>query len=252
MKLPSFSQNAVQRWGLKLLVVAPLVLLVLFVLSLLVRSVDVILDNIRKEYSLPEIAGCFFVAIFMLTVVSVWERWASWLRAFIGKRLRSSQPWMRIFCLLIFFPVFSIYFLTGGEVRSVPATLEVGVIAVSAALGGLVLNAGLNRGGERGREFIPVAQKFIAVVILMLIFLPTVHIVGLEGDIDVSSFEPTDPAAWVRGVTFWVAAACFYAGTGLFVTALVDLAYAVFGLGGTENEPHRKRESPNRHDECEG
>ena len=78
--------------------------------------------------------------------------------------------------------MFSIYFLTGGEVRSVPATLEVGVIAVAAALGGLVLNAGLNLGGEKGREFILVAQKFIAVVILMLIFLPTLHIVDLAGN----------------------------------------------------------------------
>ena len=148
--------------------------------------------------------------------------------------------------------MFSIYFLTGGEVRSVPATLEVGVIAVAAALGGLVLNAGLNLGGEKGREFILVAQKFIAVVILMLIFLPTLHIVDLAGDIDVSSFESDNPTAWGLGVMFWIAAASFYAGAGLFVTALVDLAYAVFGLGGTGNASRRKCELPDRNDQCDG
>lgn len=245
MQFPSLSWNTVQRWGLMLFVAAPLVLLALF---LFVRSVV----DIWKEYSPPEIVGGIFIAILIPAAVLVLESRTFNPRAFIGKRLFSSQSLMRLICFLTFFPVFSIYFLTGGEVRSVPATLEVGVIAVSVALGGLVLNAGLNRDAERGRDFIPVAQKFIAVVILMLIFLPTVHIVGMGGDIDVSSFEPVDPAAWVRGVTFWTAAASFYAGTGLFVIALVDLAYAVFGLGGTENASHRKRESPDRHDGCDG
>ena len=194
---------------------------------------------IWKEHALPEIVGVFFLAIFVLTVVSAWEPCAHDLRAFIGKGWRPSQPWVRILCFGTFFPVFSIYFLTVGEVTSVPATLELGVIAVAATLGGLVLNAGLGLDGEKRREFILVAQKFIVVIILMIIFLPTVHFAGLAGDINVNSFEPGDLTAWGRGVTFWVGAASFFAGTGLFVVALVDLAYAVFGFGGTGHKSHR-------------
>ena len=245
VQLPSFLRNGVQRWGLTLFVVAPLVL---FGLGLAVLSVVRILGR----HSLTEIAGVSIVGIVVLSVLSLWERWASSLRAFMGKRWRSSQPGVRILCLFTFFPVFSIYFLTGGEVRSVPATLEVGVIAVAAALGGLVLNAGLNLGGEKGREFILVAQKFIAVVILMLIFLPTLHLVDLAGDIDIASFEPGNPTAWGRGVMFWISAASFYAGAGLFVIALVDLAYAVFGLGGSGNASRRKCELPDRNNQCDG
>ena len=245
MQLPSSMRKAVQRWGLVFFVVA---LLVLLGLPLAVLSIARVLG----DHSLLEIAGASIVAIVVLSVLSLWERWASSIRAFIGKRWRSSRQWVRVLCFFIYFPVFSIYFLTGGEVKSVPATLEVGVIAVAAALGALVLNAGLNLGGEKGREFILVAQKLIAVVILMLIFLPTMHFVDLAGDIDVASFEPGNPTAWGRGVMFWIGAATFYAGAGLFVIALVDLAYAVFGLDGTGNTSHRKRESPARNDRSNG
>ena len=244
VQLPSFSWKTVQRWGLRLLVVA---LAILLNLSLFAAK-----DLNIWGHSLPQVIGASLVAIFILAVVSVWEQQASILWAPIGKWLRSSQIWIKIFCLLIFLPAFTIYILTSAEDGSVSATVQVGVIAVAIALGGLVLSAGLNRDGENGKKLILVAQKFIVVVILMFIFLPMVHIIDLKEGIDVSAFEPFDPNAWFRGLTFWVAAASFYAGTGLFVTALVDLAYAVFGLGGTEDTSYRKRESPDRNDADDG
>ena len=225
-----------------------LVPLVLFALSLFVLSVV----RLLAYYSLAEIAGTFIVVIVILTVTSLWERWASSVRELIGKRWHSSRLVVRCLCLLIFFPVFSLYFLTGSEAESIPATLEVGVIAVAAALGGLVLNAGLNLGGKKGRELIHVAQKFITVVILMLIFSPTLHILDLAGDIDISSFEPGNPAAWVRGAMFWIAAASFYTGVALFVIALVDLIYAIAGLGGVRSASCRKCESPDKNNQYDG
>ena len=148
--------------------------------------------------------------------------------------------------------MFSIYFLTGGEIKSAPATLEVGIIAVAAALGGLVLNAGLNLGGQKRREFILVAQKFIAVVILMLIFLPAFHFVTIAGGIDVNSFEPGNPTAWSRGVMFWISAASFTVGAVLFVIALVDLVYAVLGLSETGNASSLKCELTDRDNQSDG
>jgi len=208
-----------------------LALLVLVSLGLAALSVARILER----HSLAEVAGTFIVAIVVLMVVSFLDIRTSALRASIGKRWRSSRPVVRILCWFVFFPVFSLYFLTGDEVKSVPATLEVGVIAVAAALGGLVLNAGLNLCGERRIEFLLVAQKFIAVVILMTIFLPTLHILNLAGGMDFNSFEPGEADAWFRGALLLVAAVSFYAGVSYFVIALVDLAYTMGGIVDSEN-----------------
>lgn len=246
MRLRSSFWDAVRRLALTSLIVASLALLVFLGVFVFYRSICLVLE----ESSPPEAVGSLLVAVIVLFIALFWEQMASRMRSFMGKRRLISRQLMRAFCLLTFFPVLSLYFLTGGKVGPVPAPLEVGVIAVSITLGGLVLNAGLNRGDETGREFIVVAQKFVAVVILMLIFLPTVHIVDLAGDIDVSSFEPSDLIAWGRGLMFLTATTSFYAGTGLFVIALFDLAYVVFGLGETGNASHRKCESPDRSEGC--
>ena len=71
-----------------------------------------------------------------------------------------------------------------------PPALDVGVVTVAAALGGLVLNAGLNLTGSKRKETVQVAQKFIAVVILMIIFLPALHFVELMNRINLNSLKP--------------------------------------------------------------
>ena len=138
-------------------------------------------------------------------------------------------------CCLLFFVPFALYFLTGGEFLDRPPVLDVGVVAVSAALGGLVLNAGLNLKGSKRRETVQVAQKFIAVVILMIVFLPALHFVELMDGIVLDSFQPDSLEAWVRGFFFWVGAISFYAGIGLFIIALVDLVFAMIGIDSTEH-----------------
>ena len=248
MKLPSFFRNALQRQRLEFVVAALLVFLGIgLAVFIVVRT--------SEAYSLMEIIGVCTMGIIILSVFLLRERWPLFLGSVNKTLRRTSQQFVRILCLSIFLPMFSIYFLTGGEVSSVPVTLEVGVIGIAATLGGLVLNAGVNIRGEKGREFILVARKFIAVVILMLIFLPVFHIVSLLGGIDINSFEPSDLTAWCRGVMFWISAASFTVGVGIFVIALVDLVYAMFGLGGTGNASGRKCESPdrkNQSDGCEG
>lgn len=138
---------------------------------------------------------------------------------------------MRKICLVLFFIPFILYFLIGwGQLLDRPPALDVGVVTISAALGGLVLNAGLNLTGFKRKETVQVAQKFIAVVILMIIFLPALHFVELMNGIDLDSFEPNSFGAWVRAFFFWVGALSFYVGIGLFIVALVDLAYAMIGM----------------------
>ena len=88
----------------------------------------------------------------------------------------------RILCWVVFFLPFALYFLIGwDQLLDHPPTLDVGIVTVAAALGGLVLNAGTNLKGSKRKETIQVAQKFIAVVVLMIIFLPALHFVELMG-----------------------------------------------------------------------
>lgn len=119
-------------------------------------------------------------------------------------------------------------------------TLEVGLITIAAALGGLVLNAGVNLKGRKRRETILVAQEFIAVVILMIFFVPSLYFVELMDGIDTNSFEPGSSEAWVRGTYFWIAAASFFGGIILFIFALVDLVFAMGGIRNTRYGFQRK------------
>ena len=134
-----------------------------------------------------------------------------------------------------FFIPFVFYFLTGGELFERPPALDVGIVTVSAALGGLVLNAAMNMKGPRRKETVQVAQKFIAVVILMIIFLPSLHFVEVMGGVNPDSFQPNSLEAWVRGFFFWIGALSFYGGVALFIIALADLAYALLGIEGMEH-----------------
>ena len=150
---------------------------------------------------------------------------------------------MRALSLLILYVPFAFYYLSGlGQLLDRPPALDVGVITVAVALGGLVLNAGLSLTGPKRKETVEVARKFIAVVILMVILLPALHFVTLMGGISISSFEPDSTEAWVRGLFFWLGAISFYLGIALFIIAMVDLAYAMRGIEIVEDssaDPHK-------------
>lgn len=145
---------------------------------------------------------------------------------------------VRTLSLVFFFLPFALYFLTGlGQLLERPPALDVGVVTVAAALGGLVLNAGLNLTGSKRKETVQVAQKFIAVVILMVIFLPSLHFVELLNGIDLNSFKPDSVEAWTRAFFFCTGAFTFYFGIFLFIIALVDLAFAMIGIENIEDTP---------------
>ena len=157
----------------------------------------------------------------------------SWVSTFL--RASRKQWTVRGVCLALFFFPFAVYLLKVWEdLPQQPPALDVGVVVVSAALGGLVLNAGLNLRGPKREETVRVAQKFIVVVILMLIFLPSIHVVELMGSIDINSFEPDETAAWGRGVLFYIAATSFFLSVGLFIIALVDVVFAMEGIHSPE------------------
>ena len=126
-----------------------------------------------------------------------------------------------------------------------PVGFDVGIVTVSAALGGILLNAGVNLRGPKRKETIQVAQKFLAVVILAVITIPVIYFVE-EISIDISSFEPDSLEAWVRGFYFWPAAISFYASILLFIIALVDVVYALSGVDRTEHKSSKNNAPPCR------
>ncbi len=157
----------------------------------------------------------------------------SFFKTALSKWLNSegARYFWRYFCLVVFLGPFALYLLTmQGQFLERPSALDTGVVTVAAILGGLVLNAGLNLKGSKKKEAIQVAQKFIAVVILMIIFQPALYFVDLLDGIDLGSFKLDSSVAWVRAGFFWVAAGCFYLGIILFIVALVDLVYAMIGM----------------------
>ncbi len=169
----------------------------------------------------------------------------SWFRKIL--ETRPSRGIARLYCWTIFFPPLVLLLVQGlDQLLDQPQTLDVGVVAVSAVLGGLVLNAGLSLRGPKGREFISVAQKFIAVVILMILSVPSLQFVELMDGIDINACAPDSLEAWVRGFFFWVGAISFFGGIIFFIVALVDLVYAMVGIGSMEHAPQRKHETSDR------
>ena len=147
---------------------------------------------------------------------------------------KGSRLTVRGVCGFVFFLVVSVYLQSSDSIGDIPPALEFGVVGIAAALGGLVLNAGLSSGlpcESLRREFIAVAQKFIVVVILGIIFPPIMWFVDFFGGVDLTSFEPSDPSGWVLWALFWIGGASFFVGVSLFIVALVDLVYAMRGLG---------------------
>ena len=158
-------------------------------------------------------------------------------------KIRPSRWYVRRFALVFFYLPLFIYTLLGrrDELLDSPVAFDVGIVTVSAAFGGLILNAGLRLTGPKREETIEVAQKFIVVVVLMIIFLPSIYFVGLMGDIDINAFKPGSLEAWIRAFFFAVAAISFYVGIGLFIVAIVDLVFAIQGIGDTKNSCRRRR-----------
>ena len=147
---------------------------------------------------------------------------------------RDSRPKVRGVCGFVFFLVVSVYLLSSDSIGDIPPALEFGVVGIAAALGGLVLNAGLSSGlpcESLRREFIAVAQKFIVVVILGIIFPPIMLFVDFFGGVDIASFEPGDPSWWVLWPLLLFGMFSFFAGVVFFIVALVDLVYAMMRLG---------------------
>ena len=137
----------------------------------------------------------------------------------------------RMLFFAFFFPPLAYYLLFEWiPLQDRPQGLDLGVATVAAALGGLVLNAGLNLKGCKRKETILVAQKFIVVVIMMILFVPTLYFVELLDGVDTNVVEPDRLLAGTRAVFLWLAAILFYGGIILFLFTLVDLAFAMVGI----------------------
>lgn len=145
-------------------------------------------------------------------------------------------------CLVVFFvPIVSYLLPERINFQDYPPALPVGTAVVAAVLGGLVFNVGVKLKGRKRKETIRVAQLFIVAVILIILSLPT-----QQFDKSLDSLEPGGLETGIRGLFYWIAAASFFGGILLFISALIDLAFTISAIGkkdyarrGTNGNPGR-------------
>ena len=202
---------------------------VLISLVLVVVLVILVVPDAERASVLATIGIIAIVAA--IPLVLVWLDYESGASKILWE---DSRPMVRGVCGFVFFLVVSVYLLSSDSIGDIPPALEFGVVGIAAALGGLVLNAGLSSGlpcESLRREFIAVAQKFIVVVILGIIFPPIMLFVDSAGGVDLMSLEPGDPSWWVLWPLLLFGMFSFFAGVVFFIVALVDLVYAMMRLG---------------------
>ena len=201
--------------------------LISLVLLVVVLAMLAVPDAARA--SVPATIGVIIVGV-AIPLALVWLDCMSGAREILWS---DSRLMVRVLCGFVFFPMFVVYLLSPDRMGDVPPALEFGVVVIAAALGGLVLNAGLSSGVscKQRREFIAVAQKFIVVVILGIVFPPIVWFVSFFGGVDITLLEPGSSSGWALWILLWIGVSSFFVGVSLFIVALVDLVYAMMGLG---------------------
>lgn len=179
-----------------------------------------------------------FLMIFLEIGIGIffWLRFPS-LKKGIGEG--KSKPRSRyrllanLFLYFLFSIPFSIYVLKGLPTQPFSNVENLSIIGISLVLAGLSFAASsIPPITSRKRvEFICVAQKFIGVTILFLLFIPSISMVDALHGIDINSISLLDPAAWWRGIFFWISVPCFYGAIFLFLLGISDLVFALSDLG---------------------
>lgn len=167
----------------------------------------------------------------------LWLRFPS-LKKGIGEGKSKTRPryryWVNLFLYLLFSVPFSLYVLKSlGPTQPFSNVENLSVIGISLALAGLSFAASsIPPITSRTRvEFVCVAQKFVAVTFLSLIFIPSISMVDALHGIDINSTAFLNSTAWWRGTFFWIAATCFYSAVFLFLLGVSDLIFALSDLG---------------------
>ena len=140
MRMPSWFRNSAEYWKWGLLALVLVVILVYLVLIvILIRRITPLV----QQSSVPVMVGVIaIVAVILLAIVWLDKRaglWDGWWRGV-------SRVLTRGLCWVIFFPVVSVHFLGFDRIVGIELGLEIGIVAIAAALGGLVLNAGVSSG----------------------------------------------------------------------------------------------------------
>lgn len=166
--------------------------------------------------------------VLIFIILAVFPKFTWQLLGVIGERRSIQRPSYRLSIPIPFVVPFVFYLLLSGVQKSVPPTLQWGIIAVAPTLGGLVLaGAGNRRIRKRIHdELISVAQKLIVATVLFILFTCLFFTVELTGGIDTSSLD-LSLMGWFRGGSFWTSAAFFFTGAYLFLLAIIDLVLAL-------------------------
>ena len=87
-----------------------------------------------------------------------------------------------VVCFGVFFlPLVLYQIFVQDQLLDRPVAFDVGIVTVSAAFGGFLLNAGVSTDVPNRRETIRVAKKFIYVVVLTVLSLPVLQVEFIGG-----------------------------------------------------------------------
>jgi len=186
--------------------------------------------------------GQFYWPVLMVALevgvgILLWFKFPS-LKRVIGEGKSKKRPRYRygvnLLLFFLFLAPFSIYVLESLQPKPLYDVVNLSIIGISLALAGLSFAASSisPMTAEKRVELICVAQKFIGVTILFLLFIPLIYMIdALYGGIDINAVSFLDPTAWLRGIFFWIAAPCFYGAVVLFLLGVSDLIFALSDLG---------------------
>jgi hypothetical protein len=137
--------------------------------------------------------------------------------------------------IMLLISIYTLFFIT-GELTDDKDKLTLISIGISVA-GFLVsvLSSRLDMSDQIKQELISCTKKFVLSVILFLLFFSSLLITDKLGVIDINT-PSLEKLSIARGLFFWFCAGCFYYASFLFSIAIIDIIWALRGIGSSTQE----------------
>lgn len=201
--------------------------------ALLIIEIIYFRDALLGLFTLGSFGMLLEIALLLLS----WYKWPYFKRVLGEGRTKNRSRFRTIFNLLSLIVVFlptSLYILKSLIPGQLPASANISLIALSLSLAGLSFSAISDKIKVDDRiQLLCVAQKFILVVVLFIIFIPFIYLVDQPpfNGININSFVwPPDTISFTRGLLFWIATPCYYVGIILFWFGISDFLVTLANL----------------------
>lgn len=202
---------------------------VLLLCLVIVEAVIFILDG-RFNFPILNVLGGFILLMW------IWSR-SPHFRHLVGEFQNTNRSTfhgqMIIFAFVLFFvpiAILSIKVLFTPVITSSSdsGTMQFNIATIAPTIAGLILtlvSSSVITGVRRKNEAKCVTRKLVSATISFILFSVTFPMVDLLQGIDIFTLDLLTVDAWIRGIYFWIGAACFYGGVFLFILGMVDFIF---------------------------